>query len=279
MPHARQEDFARYPPGDHEQQEGGGGDEVVVHRGIERHFIVNQGGSGLGEGQRENVGEADGEVGGKSAETGSVGADHAGDGVIAHAQKEQRGDRRQDDDGGIGGHVAHDADEDDDGYEQVGGGAGDGDFHQCFEPAGFFRDADADHGSEDDAERREAGKVFHRVFDDAHDVFTVQQVDGGDDFAVGGVYGGYARQRAQPRSDEDNGAEDDEDEDRIGQFVACLFHTVKKTGEETAPGCAGCHGLPLCFSWGLLGCYRRFMRARQRSTLFRANKDFLVKKR
>ena len=96
--------------------------------------------------------------GGKSAETGSVGADHAGDGVIAHAQKEQRGDRRQDDDGGIGGHVAHDADEDDDGDEQVGGGAGDSDFHQRFEPAGFFRDADADHGSEDDAERREAGK-------------------------------------------------------------------------------------------------------------------------
>ena len=193
LPHARQEDFARYPPGDHEQQESGGSDEVVVHRGIKRHFVVNQGGGGLGEGQREYIGEADGEVGGKSAEAGGVGADHAGDGVIAHAQKEQRGYRRQDNDGGIGGHVAHDADEDDDGDEQVGGGAGDSDFHQRFEPAGFFRDADADHGSEDDAERREAGKVFHCVFDDAHDVFTVQQVDSGDGFAVGRVGGGYAR--------------------------------------------------------------------------------------
>ena len=82
--------------------------------------------------------------------------------------------------------------------------------HQSTQQSRMLSNCYTQHHRQDDAERREAGEVFHRIGDHALDSLGGQQVFYLDGVARIRLRGGHANRRADPAGDCDQTGEDDE---------------------------------------------------------------------
>ena len=198
----------------------------------------------------ERVGGTDDEVSRETAGDAREGGGQSGHRVASVGHKHQRADRDEHDIARVGGDVGHDAEKDDDRRDEAARGDRHGALEDRRNVTAGFRDADAEHRDEHDAEGREAGEVLYGRGEHIDDALLVEQTDGGDRLHFNRVCGavdkfaggGDAHSREYRGEKRRHGGEDRKERDRVRQFVADALNSIEKTVEQrNLLLCFGCH--------------------------------------
>jgi hypothetical protein len=242
---SRRHDFFRHPGADGRDQERRDTHEIPVGKRVHAVGRIHDVGGGLRQPGEEHVHRTNHEVG-------AVTAGHAGEGrgeteKRVPAECVEKGGRQRGEQhiSHLAAGVGHHAGEDDHGGDEFGRGVEDKESQHRTHQAGVFRDADAKHTGERDAERRVGQKVPRQLENHALDALDGKQVDHRHDLAAGGVGDLHAEAVEDPRKHHDQGRQQGEQGGRMRQRIAGALYGAEKTLKpRRVRGRSGGGGIP-----------------------------------
>ena len=214
------------------EDHAGRAEEIVIDGRRCEVFRIDHAGRRFGEAVGQRVRHAQQEVGGEARRDARIGAEDAQQGMAAHAEENDGGHRRQDDESRIARHVAVDADENDDEGDERLRGIAQHFLHERGKEAALLRAPCTDDAHQHHGERGKGGEIGDGLAPHLTESVKGEEVDDPDGFLRARMDRFHAHRTEYGRKQDRDQSEENEKGDRIGQFVADCFDAVQETGHE-----------------------------------------------